>query len=165
MKTYLQFLAFCTFFSAFSQNPSDLDQDFNVVPIPENRYCLDRKVTTVGTTSTGNMLIYDHLEGLSYIDAEQNLIRHFNFFGSGPSFILQGDDKAIVVLNGSPTWNGVPVPNIFRINLSSGLIDSSFNLDPNITVNNVASSQIHIWNNKLYVKAGSVLVNGVFKTI
>ncbi|HEY0046014.1 MAG TPA: T9SS type A sorting domain-containing protein [Flavobacterium sp.] len=161
MKKNLLLLMLLAFGYSQAQNPSDIDAGFNAVSIPENRYCLDNTMIAE-TNSLGQMMVQGP-NSLAFIDQDQNLIHHFSIEAQIYGFKFQGDNKVLVLSNGTSV-NGVSVPYIFRLDLATGTVDPTFILDPSITYNDVQGS-ISVWNNKIYVQASSAQINGEFKTI
>lgn len=162
MKKTLLFLLL-NMCGAFAQNPSDLDTSFNDIPIPANRHCLDYFAAAIETNSQGQMLILNG-NTLSFVDSDQNLLHSFFFGYSILGFKFQDDQHAILFVE-NPVLNGVTASDVFRVSLSTGTVDPTFVLDPQVSFNNLSTGSIHIWNNKIYVKANSPQVNGIYKTI
>ncbi|RYE56446.1 MAG: T9SS type A sorting domain-containing protein [Sphingobacteriales bacterium] len=147
--------------NAIGQNPSDLDTSFNAIPIPATRHCLDYFASEIETNSVGQMLIRG-VNGfnLSYVDANQNLLQSWNY-GVGIHGFKFVDDQHALLFFADTSLNG----NLVRINLSTGTNDPTFAIDPQVSWNDLAEGSIHIWNNKIYVKANHMQVGGIYKTI
>ena len=162
MKKIVPLLLCFVTYCGFAQNPSDLDPSFNIIAIPEARHCMDYFAPDFKSNAVGNMILESN-DGISYIDGNQNLLNYFEIGGNDFTYDFDGLDK-LLILNHSGSLNGNSVPKLIRLNLTTGIIDNSFTLDPAISFVN-ANGKVKVVNNKIYLQAGSMQVNGVLKTI